>query len=1051
MIHGVESEADGVELSLDGNDEGKSHCGLEQSGQVKVSAATKNHTPQEPGHSNPKRDSRAPARAGKLFAARLASPVTSAPPPQLVCAAALAVAAQSQQKPSRCLPPAVTAPARGQNIFTPRQEMDLGDAIAEHVQRNYRVVEDEEMTGYLRRVGASLVRQLPDSEMRYQFFLVDLPEANAFALPGGRIYVTRKLVALARTEDELAGVLAHELGHIASRQTATDMTRILREVLGVTEVTDRRDILEKYNRLIENEARKPGAFRRGDKHGEREQYEADQVGIYAMASASYDPQAFAAFWDRLAETGGKTGGWFSDLFGTTKPEARRLREILKNLSGLPAECIAPRASTATGEFERWQAAVVNYTGVGRTEALHDVASRKQLEPPLRGDVTRLRFSPDGRYVLALDDTGVNVLTREPFAPLFRIEAPEALSAQFTPDSQSIVLHNAALRVETWNVNEAKLKGAREMYVKDGCMQSALAPDGGTLACLEGNYALSLYDVASGAQVFQKKNFFKPPFSDLISMLFMKILRDVLEGGADIDVLDAPEWVGMKFSPDGRYFASGQRSVSFTLINTTSEEVSAVIFDLSTKTSVPARGVLKKILSRNFSFLGPDRIIGHNPGDFRESAIVSFPKGDMLEQLPLVGSIEGVTHGNYLLIRPVQGYAVGVMDLAAKKIMMANKQPALDGYGDLFVSERVNGELALYRVGQKEMVSKVSLPRNPLGRLRAAAVSPDLRWLAISERTRGAIWDLTKGERVLHVRGFRGAYVGDDGITYADFPKYEETERVIARLDPSKREVKEHMKMGDASATQHGPSKREVKEYMMMGNASATQHGPYLVARKANGKDGSRLSNITLDVRDARSGASLWTKTFPKEAPGVWVDENHGSVVLSWPVKAEAVKAEAKLDAALAGRLAALKEKEGDYFLQTFDSWTGRVTGSLLVETGKGSFRIADVFVSGDWVVIADTENRVLVYALAGGEPKGKFFGHRPTASRASNLLSVENERGQLSVYDLSTMEKRDQFNFSSPVSLTQFSPDGRRLFVLTANQTAYVLNLGASAKAAQSP
>jgi WD40 repeat protein len=951
----------------------------------------------------------------------------------LACLPARAVAAQQQQQQqqspsssSRCQPPAVSAPQRGQNIFTPRQEMDLGDAIAEHVQRNYRVVEDEEITGYLRRVAATLVRQLPESEMLYRFFLVDLPDANAFALPGGRIYVTRKLVALTRTEDELAGVLAHELGHIASRQTATDMTRIFREVLGVTQVTDRRDIFDKYNQLVENEARKPGAFRRGDKHGEREQYEADQVGIYAMASAGYDPQAFATFWDRLAETGGKTGGWFSDLFGTTKPEARRLREILKNLSALPSECIVARAKVGAGEFEKWQAAVVNYTGLGRREALHDVVFRKELEPPLRGDITRLRFSPDGKYLLAQDDTGVNVLTREPFAPLFRIEAPEALSAQFTPDSQSIVLHNAALRVETWGVAEAKLKTAREMYVREGCMQSALSPEGQTLACLDGSYALTLYDVATGAQIFQKKNFFKPDFSDLISMLFMRILRDIAEQGGGVDALDAPEWVGMKFSPDGRYFAGGQRTISLTIMSTISEESSALVFDLSTKTSVNARGMLKKVLSGKFAFLGPDRIIGVNLEDFRKSAILSFPKGDVVEQFPLGGSLDSVTLGNYVLIRPVEGYAVGVMDIAAKKLLLANKQPAIDVYGDVFASERVNGELALYRTKLKEQISKVVLPRNPLGRLRAASVSPDLKWLAVSERTRGAIWDLSKGERVLHVRGFRGAYVGDDGIVYADFPKYEETERVIARLNPSTREVKEHTAPGDAGAA---------------------QYGPYLVARKANGKDGSLSSNITLEVRDARTGASLWTRSFLKEAPGVWVDEQHDSVVLSWPVKAEAVKAETKTDAALSQRLAALKEKEGDYFLQTLDARTGRITGSLPVETGKGSFRIADVFVAGEWVVIADTENRVLVYALAGGEPKGKFFGHRPAASKESNLLSVENERGQLTLYDLSTMQKRDQFTFSGPVSLAQFSADGKRLFVLTANQTAYVLNVNTAAKA----
>ena len=62
-------------------------------------------------------------------------------------------------------------------------------------------------------------------------------------------------------------------------------------------------------------------------------------------------------------------------------------------------------------------------------------------------------------------------------------------------------------------------------------------------------------------------------------------------------------------------------------------------------------------------------------------------------------------------------------------------------------------------------------------------------------------------------------------------------------------------------------------------------------------------------------------------------------------------------------------------------------------------------------------------------------------SRASHLLSVENERGQLTIYDLGSMAKRSQYTFSTPVSMARFSPDGKRLFVLTSNQTAYVLKM----------
>src|SRR5439155_6603903 len=134
--------------------------------------------------------------------------------------------------------------------------------------------------------------------LRFQFFVVDINDRNAFTLPGGRIYVTRKMISYAKTEDELAGVLAHELGHAVARHVADDMSVLFREVLGVAQLGDRRDIFEKYHLFIENRMRHPKA---GEKLGSREdrnQYAADVIGLYLMSGAGYDPQAQAALWDR---------------------------------------------------------------------------------------------------------------------------------------------------------------------------------------------------------------------------------------------------------------------------------------------------------------------------------------------------------------------------------------------------------------------------------------------------------------------------------------------------------------------------------------------------------------------------------------------------------------------------------------------------------------------------------------------------------------------------------------------------------------------------------
>jgi hypothetical protein len=119
---------------------------------------------------------------------------------------------------------------------------------------------------------------------------------------------------------------------------------------------------------------------------------------------------------------------------------------------------------------------------------------------------------------------------------------------------------------------------------------------------------------------------------------------------------------------------------------------------------------------------------------------------------------------------------------------------------------------------------------------------------------------------------------------------------------------------------------------------------------------------------------------------------------------------------------------------------------LLIETGKGSFRIDSILPAGDSVIITDTENRVLVYSLATGEQKGRVFGGYATVSPVSKLLCVENETGKIAVYDLETMEKRDEFSFSSPISMLRFSRAGSRLFVLTIAQTVYILDVSTLSK-----
>jgi hypothetical protein len=652
----------------------------------------------------------------------------------LLLALFVSVCEGSLQAQTNCEAPSLLPGSQAPNIFSGQQEVDLGDAIAEQIQHNFRVTSDPELTAYLQRVGSRLLKHLPPQHLDFRYYLVDLSEPNAFSIAGGRVYISNKIVALARNEDELASVLAHEFGHIVTHQTAIQVTRQMKEVLGVSQVTDRRDVFQKYHLLIENRRRKRASYGKGRKRSEEEQEAADSVALAALTRAGYSPQAFVEIFDRTTGAEGKTGSWFSDLFGATPPEARRLREMIKAMGTLPEHCVERATTRSLEDFRKWQAAVVSYSGWEQQEALHGVLAKVRLQPQLRSTIRNLRFSPDGKHILAQDDGTIFVLSRQPLQTLFKIEAPDWASAQFTPDSKAVTVNSRRLRVETWGIAGAKRISAHEVPVPKGCLQTALAPDGKTLACLGTNHDLMLIDVSSGTEVFRAPGFFKAE-TPFLPKEFWNLLFTELGALGSL--------VRMSFSPDARYFLAGSRG-----------EVAA--YDLPNRETVRLPASIRSHLYRTFSFLGPDRLVAAGQSQEKHVPILRFPSGEKLGEIDLgVGEPSAATHGDYVLVRPVQGYGVGVFDFKSGKGLLANKNPALDVYDDIVVREQRDGEPALYDLKTGKQLARAELSGGSLGNLKALALSPDLRWLAVSGAERGAVWNLSDGKQLYLTRAFTG--------------------------------------------------------------------------------------------------------------------------------------------------------------------------------------------------------------------------------------------------------------------------------------------------------
>jgi len=344
-----------------------------------------------------------------------------------------------------CAPPGITVDSNIYNIFTPEQEMIFGELFHEQMSGDLRFIRDPELEGYLRAIGAKLVKHLPPSGLKFQFFIVDLPDANAFNTPGGYVYVSRKLIGFANNEDELAGVIAHELGHATVRHAANDMSELLKKILNVTRLGDRKDVADKYNLLVERAKTKDIPERRG--HESTQQLQADRIGLFSMVAAGYDPDAFGNFFARLVEE--KTTNRFSEIFGKSKPENKRLREMIKLVEQMPVACRDSRRATASETFLQWQAAVISYRSLAK-EQLAGLVWKKELTPKLRSDISHFAFSQDGKLLLAQDDFAITVIQREPLKVVLQIPATDSRNAEFTADGQFVVFGSENLRYEKWS-------------------------------------------------------------------------------------------------------------------------------------------------------------------------------------------------------------------------------------------------------------------------------------------------------------------------------------------------------------------------------------------------------------------------------------------------------------------------------------------------------------------------------------------------------------------------------------------------------------------------
>jgi beta-barrel assembly-enhancing protease len=231
----------------------------------------------------------------------------------------------------------------GWNLFKPDQDIKMGQGFAKEIESQVQVISDPTLHGYVNRIGERLVNGIEGEKFPFTFKVVNDPSINAFALPGGPMYVHTGLITAADNEAQIAGVLGHEMGHVMLRHgtnqaSKSNLIQIPAMIAaGVFEQggmvgslaqmgigLGANSVLLKFSRSAENEA--------------------DLFGARLVHKAGYNPLELARFFEKLEAEGGK-GGRVQEFFASHPNPGNRIANIQSDMKFYPQKAYDPASST----------------------------------------------------------------------------------------------------------------------------------------------------------------------------------------------------------------------------------------------------------------------------------------------------------------------------------------------------------------------------------------------------------------------------------------------------------------------------------------------------------------------------------------------------------------------------------------------------------------------------------------------------------------------------------------------------------------------------------
>jgi len=313
----------------------------------------------------------------------------------------------------------------GFNLFSTEQDVEIGRQSAAEVDRQLPILRDRKVEAHVNAIGKRLAAAIPGAKFNYQFKVVNASDINAFALPGGFMYLNRGLIEAAKTEGQLAGVMAHEMSHVALRHGTNQASKAY---LGQTGFGILGGLLLKDDSSTDKIVSAVGGFGLNAlflKFSRTDEGQADIVGAQTMARAGYNPQDMVDFFEMLRATQSHDPGKVEQFFSSHPAPQNRAARIQTEMALLTIRPIEP-----VGGFKQARAKLV---GMPAARSMQQISQNQPAAPQPR------TYPDSGIGNIRIEAPSSSFRTFEQRDRLYRIEYPSNWSAYEPADGLGVTL------------------------------------------------------------------------------------------------------------------------------------------------------------------------------------------------------------------------------------------------------------------------------------------------------------------------------------------------------------------------------------------------------------------------------------------------------------------------------------------------------------------------------------------------------------------------------------------------------------------------------------